>query len=80
MSSPVLRFRNISGLDLNLGRMDGPVVKAGDVAQVDGKLAEETDDAYIVGTGETARAWPKETWKLIKSGSAAAAGQGGDES
>ena len=71
------KFRNISGDDRNLGRIDGLPVKAGDVAVVPGEVTEELPDAYIVGTGEAARAWPKETWQLIKE-TARAADKGND--
>jgi hypothetical protein len=61
----VARFRNVSGDDRNVGRPEGPVVKAGDVATVNGDVTEELEDAYIVGVGDDARAWPKSTWELI---------------
>ncbi|MCT9932450.1 hypothetical protein N5079_19805 [Planotetraspora sp. A-T 1434] len=59
------RFKNISGDDRHVGRADGPVVRAGDVTSIDGGVVEELDDAYIVGEGDDARAWPKETWELV---------------
>lgn len=59
------RFKNVSGDDRHVGRPDGPVVKAGDVVNVDGEVSEELDDAYIVGDGDDARSWPKSTWELI---------------
>jgi hypothetical protein len=61
----VARFKNISGADLRVGRAEGRLVEAGDVTAVDGDVAEETDDAYILGEGDEARAWPKATWELI---------------
>ncbi|MEV7907701.1 hypothetical protein [Streptomyces anulatus] len=60
------RFKNISPDDRHVGRSDGPVVGAGDVTVVDGDVVEELEDAYIVGEGGDARAWPKETWELLK--------------
>lgn len=59
------RFKNISGSARHVGRVDGPLVEAGDVTSTDGDLVEEADDAYIVGDGDQARAWPKSTWELI---------------
>ena len=59
------RLKNISGVDVHVGRADGPLVAAGDVTQVDGEVTEELADAYIVGEGDEARAWPKSTWELL---------------
>lgn len=59
------RFKNISGDDRRVGRADGPLVEAGKVTSVDGDVTEQTDDAYVVGEGDEARAWPKETWQLL---------------
>jgi hypothetical protein len=44
------RFRNRSGVDLRLGRADGPEVKAGDVLQVDGEVLADVGDAIVIGT------------------------------
>ncbi|MEU8270828.1 hypothetical protein AB0B89_27180 [Sphaerisporangium sp. NPDC049002] len=60
------RFKNKSGDELHIGRADGRRVDAGEVIEVDGELTEEIDDAYIVGKGDDERAWPKETWELVK--------------
>ncbi|YCK35177.1 hypothetical protein ACNF49_14140 [Actinomadura sp. ATCC 39365] len=61
------RFKNISGEDRRVGRADGPLVEAGKVTVVDGvEVTEETDDAYIVGEGDEARAWPKATWEHLQ--------------
>lgn len=60
------RFRNISAEDRHVGRSDGPVTKAGDVVVADGDVVAEIGDAYIVGEGGDARAWPTETWELLK--------------
>lgn len=59
------RFKNISGEDRRVGRVDGPLVEAGTVTSVDGEVTGQTDDAYIVGEGDEARAWPKQTWQLV---------------
>jgi hypothetical protein len=61
----VARLKNISGVDVHVGRADGPLVVAGDVTQVDGDVTEELADAYILGEGDEARAWPKSTWQLL---------------
>ncbi|MGW0805949.1 hypothetical protein [Nonomuraea sp. NPDC002799] len=58
------RFKNISGEDRRVGRADGRLVEAGSVTAA-GDMAEETDDAYIVGEGDEARSWPKSTWELV---------------
>lgn len=59
------RFKNISGDPRRVGRADGPIVGAGDVTAINGDVTEELDDAYIVGSGDDARAWPKVTWELV---------------
>ncbi|WP_084963754.1 hypothetical protein [Thermoactinospora rubra] len=59
------RFKNVSGEDRRVGRVDGPLVKADEVATVDGEVTEELEDAYVVGSGDEARAWPKATWLLL---------------
>lgn len=59
------RFKNISGEDRRVGRAEGPLVEAGTVTSVDADVTDHTDDAYIVGEGDDARAWPKETWELL---------------
>lgn len=59
------RFKNISGEDRRVGRAEGPLVEAGTVTVVDGEVVSQTDDAYIVGEGDEARAWPKATWELL---------------
>jgi hypothetical protein len=64
----VPRFKNTSGEDRRIGRADGPMVEAGKVTEVDGEVVggfEETEDAWIVGEGDDARAWPKATWDLL---------------
>ncbi|MFI7643741.1 hypothetical protein [Nonomuraea sp. NPDC049400] len=69
------RFKNVSGEARHLGRVDGPVVAAGDVAQVDGDVTKVTDDAYILGAGDEARAWPKSTWELLDEPKSKKAGE-----
>lgn len=44
------RLKNISGDDRNIGRVDGPVVNAGDACVIDGDLLDDTGDAYVIGT------------------------------
>ncbi|MFD9943198.1 hypothetical protein ACFWYW_14605 [Nonomuraea sp. NPDC059023] len=61
----MLRFKNISGEHLQLGRGDGPSVEPGQIIIVDAELAEQTSDAYLVGADEQARAWPRTTWELV---------------
>ncbi|WP_433252865.1 hypothetical protein ACQPYK_08570 [Streptosporangium sp. CA-135522] len=73
-----LTLRNVSGDDLHLGRPDGLPVKAGDVVAIEGQVADELDDAYVIGEGAQTRAWPKSTWKLITSGAAATSSKGAD--
>lgn len=59
------RFKNISGEDRRVGRVEGPLVEAGMVTSVDADVTDQADDAYIVGEGDDARAWPKVTWELL---------------
>lgn len=70
-----LRFKNISDVDVHVGRLDGPTVEAGKVTAVDGEVTEQTDDAYIVGEGDDARAWPKATWELLPEAKTSGKGQ-----
>lgn len=58
------RFKNISGDELHLNRPEGPPIKPDQIVEVDGEVTEEIEDAYIVGSGEDARAWPKATWRV----------------
>lgn len=58
------RFKNISGDELFLHRAEGPSVKPDEIVEVDGEVTEEIEDAYIVGSGDSARAWPKATWRV----------------
>lgn len=59
------RFKNVSGEDRRVGRADGPLVEAGTVTATADEVTGQTDDAYIVGEGDEARAWPKATWELL---------------
>ncbi len=70
------RLKNISGEDRRVGRADGPLVKAGEVTEVDGDVVAEEDDAWIVGEGDDARAWPKSTWDLLDKPKGKTAGKG----
>jgi hypothetical protein len=47
-------------------------VEPGDVVEAPGVLGEELVDAYVVGTGDDARAWPKALWELDKAAAPAA--------
>lgn len=59
------RFKNVSGEDRRVGRAEGSLVEAGKVTAVDDEVTKELEDAYIVGEGDEARAWPKDTWELM---------------
>lgn len=63
----VLKFKNVGDAIHAQKRADrgGELVETGGVFEVDGELAEETPDAYLVGTGDDARAWPKAQWELV---------------
>ena len=83
------RFKNISGDDRRVGRTDGPLVAAGDVITVDGDVLAELDDAWVTGGPDDvvrdeqtkerigftggARAWPKDTWELVREAAPAPA-------
>jgi hypothetical protein len=70
----VPKFRNI-GADVHaIKRADlgGQLVEAGSDLEVAGDVTGETDDAYIVGEGDSARAWPKSQWELVKPAAKAA--------
>lgn len=59
------RFKNVSGDELHMQHAEGPTVGSGDVVQVDGEITGELADAWLVGEGDQARAWPKVTWELV---------------
>lgn len=70
----MLKFKNV-GLDVHAQKradLGGQLVEAGGVFEVDGEVATETEDAYIVGDGDDARAWPKAQWELVKPAAKAA--------
>lgn len=54
------------------GGPDSFRVTAGSFVEVPGDIAEETEDAYIVGAGDDARAWPKAMWSIDKPAATAA--------
>lgn len=60
------RFRNKTDQTLSVNRApghpDAHPVKPGDALKVPGE-ATETDDAYVVGAGDRARAYPKALWE-----------------
>lgn len=62
------KFKNV-GSDVHaMKRADlgGRLVETGAEFEVAGDVTEETPDAYIVGSGDNARAWPKAQWELAK--------------
>lgn len=59
------RFKNVSGTDLRVGRADGPLVRASEVTTVEGDAVADLGDAWVIGEGDEARAWPKATWELL---------------
>jgi hypothetical protein len=70
----VLKFKNVGPDKVDVfkpAELGGAQVDAGGVLEVDGSVFKETDDAYIVGEGGAARAWPKSRWELVKDTSAA---------
>lgn len=68
------KFRNV-GPDVHAVKradLGGQLVETGSDFEVVGEVAEETEDAYIVGSGDNARAWPKAQWELVKPSAKAA--------
>jgi hypothetical protein len=65
------RFKNDTDADLVLfgptGHPDAFTCKSGDIVEIPGDITAETDDAFIVGDGDDARAWPKTVWVVTKS-------------
>lgn len=63
------RFRNTTSNHLALirpaGHPDSHQVDAGGEVEVRGEVTETTHDAYIVGEGDSARAYPKALWELV---------------
>lgn len=58
------------------GHADSLHVEPGDVIDVPGDLApDQPDDAYVIGTGDDARAWPKALWDLADAPAAPAAAE-----
>jgi hypothetical protein len=46
------------------GHHDSLYVEPGDVIDVPGDVvADSPDDAFVIGTGDEARAWPKALWE-----------------
>lgn len=72
-------FQNESGAALEVRRavQGGVIVEPGGIIELEAKIHEETDDAYIVARSVLVRvnnemvddveltAWPKATWKKI---------------
>jgi hypothetical protein len=64
----VLKFKNV-GPDVHAQKradLGGRLVESNSTFDVDGEVSSETEDAYIVGDGDNARAWPKAQWELVK--------------
>lgn len=57
IGAPVHLFK--PGADL-----DSLLVERGQVVEVPGAVAAELDDAYVIGDGDNARAWPMAQWEL----------------
>lgn len=58
-----VNLKNVSGEAIYLGRPDGRRVEDGEVIHVEGALAKDSpDDAYLIGTGDDARLYPKALW------------------
>lgn len=68
----MLQFRNITDQPVSLYKPHGDplglLVEAGQTVSVDGQLAaaQPHDDAWVVGEGERATAWPKASWDLVQ--------------
>lgn len=66
----MVKFKNVSGDTLEVRGLrpyDTTPIDAGKYAEVDGEVTAGLDDdtdAYIVGEGDQARAWPKALWEL----------------
>lgn len=63
------KFKNV-GADVHAVKradLGGELVVSGAYFEVGGEVSDETDDAYIVGSGDDARAWPKAQWELVKT-------------
>jgi hypothetical protein len=48
------------------GDPDELLVEHGQVVEVPGVVVAELDDAYVIGDGDNARAWPMAQWELEK--------------
>lgn len=63
------KFRNITGDALAVFKpaevRGARIVDADAIVEVDGDVTERLDDAYIVGSGDDARAWPTALWELV---------------
>lgn len=60
-----VNLRNTSGEPVYLGSAEGRRVDADEVIHVEGELAPKKDqleDAIVVGTGDSARAYPTSIW------------------
>lgn len=64
-----VRLKNVgSAVDLYrpAGDPQSLPVDAGQVVEVPGEISGELADAYLIGEGDQARAWPMAQWELDK--------------
>jgi hypothetical protein len=62
------RFRNLGAaahVYRQAGHPESLFVDAGQIVDAPGQVSEEKADAYVVGVGDDARAWPKALWELV---------------
>lgn len=73
------RFKSLSGDDLDVfapaGDSESFPIAAGAEIEIPGEVAGETADAYVVGVGDEARAWPKALWALVTPAAVKAASE-----
>nr|WP_062336190.1 hypothetical protein [Herbidospora sakaeratensis] len=62
------KFKNVSGVDVHVGRADGRIVKSGEFFEVAGERVEVegVDDAVVIKTPDgDLRSWPTATWEYV---------------
>jgi hypothetical protein len=88
----VLKFKNVSGGDVEAIRTERRPVDAGEVIEVPGRLVTSRpkpkdgepepeplpEDAYLVDNDGEERAWPHATWELVEDKPAAKADKAAD--
>jgi hypothetical protein len=88
----VLKFKNISGGDVEAIRTERRPVDTGEVIEVPGSIVKSRpkpkdgdpepapipDDAYLVVSDGEERAWPHATWELVEDKPAAKADKAAD--